>query len=91
MDHLIFSTKAKAACFVTYGLSCDDSAHVRWGREVVIKTSLAFVALSGLTFSSAIRKQSGYSIAFSIGQSKKLITQRLGDWSGRELRSSPFR
>ena len=38
-----------------------------------------------------MRKQSGYSIAFSMGQSKKLMTQRLGDWSGRELRSSPLR
>ena len=31
-----------------------------------------------------MRKQSGYSFAFSMGQSKKLMTQRLGDWSGRE-------
>ena len=31
------------------------------------------------------------SIAFSNGQSRKLITHRLGDWSQRLFRSSPFR
>src|ERR1035437_482937 len=85
------STLSRSAIVAYRPIVGRANCHHLLARSLAVASPFANLARSGLTRRSTISKQSGYPIAFSSGQSRKWITQRLGDWSQRLFRSSPFR